>query len=229
LAKKVLLAWSGGKDSCLALSRLRADPQVDVIGLVTTFVARYGRVQAHGIRRLLVQAQAEALGLPLHPVWLPFQARDTDYEATLRDVLAPLQRDGVEAVAFGDLFLQDIRAYRESLLSRMRLEGVFPLWGTDTAALAREIVRDGYRATVVCLDPTRVSARLLGRPYNTALLRELPESVDPCGENGEFHTFVHDGPGFAWPLGTLLGVHRQWQGQLFADLMPVARPALRRA
>jgi len=222
LTTKVLLAWSGGKDSALALQRLQRDPQVVVLGLLTTFVERYGRVQMHGMRRVMLEAQAEALGLPLYPVWLPPQANNAVYERAVRQALAPLQRSGLDAVAFGDLFLQDIRTFREQLIAPTGLNSLFPLWGEDTHALSREIIREGFHATVVCVNPARVPATLLGRVYDEGLMRELPDGVDPCGENGEFHTFVQDGPNFAWPLATMVGVQRQWEGHLFADLLPIA-------
>ena len=227
MTTKVVMAWSGGKDSALALWRLQRDPQVQVLGLLTTFTRRYQRVQMHGVRRILVEAQAEALGLPLHTVWLQPQAGNAAYEEGVRGALATLRDEGATHVAFGDLFLQDIRAWREQLLAPTGLAPLFPLWGQDSTALAHEVVTAGFHATVVCVDPRRLSARLLGRRYDEKLLRELPDGVDPCGENGEFHTFVHDGPSFAWPLATMLGVHREWQQHLFADLLPVAqRPAL---
>jgi uncharacterized protein (TIGR00290 family) len=229
LTQKVLLAWSGGKDSALALWRLQRDPQVELAGLLTTFTERYGRVQMHGVRRILVEAQAEALGLPLHCVWLPPEADNATYRKAMGEALQIQRREGVDSVAFGDLNLADIRAFREQQLAPTGLTPLFPLWGEDTHALAREVLDAGLHATLVCVDPTRLSARLLGRAYDEALLAELPVEVDPCGENGEFHTFVHDGPNFAWPLATVLGVRREWLGHVFADLLPVARLAVRRA
>ena len=222
MTTKVVLAWSGGKDSALALERLRKDPQVEVVGLLTTLVQRYGRVQMHGVRRVLVEAQAEALGLPLHIVWLPHQADNAHYERAMHDALRPLQRQGVTAVAFGDVHLADVRAYREKLIAQTELTPLFPLWGADTAVLAREFLDAGYHATVVCVDPKRLSPRLTGRAFDKRLLLELPDTVDPCGENGEFHTFVNGGPSFAHPLATLVGVRREWMGHVFADLLPIA-------
>jgi uncharacterized protein (TIGR00290 family) len=231
LKRKVLLAWSGGKDSALALWRLQQDPGLTVVGLLTTFTQRYDRVQMHGQRRVMIEAQAEALGLPLHTQWVPPQAPNRVYEETLRERLGPLRREGVSAVAFGDLFLADIRAYRERLLEPTGLEPLFPLWGEDTAALAREVLEVGIHATVVCVNPQHLDASFLGRAYDASFLSDLPAGVDPCGENGEFHTFVHNGPHFANPLTTLVGVRREWLGHLFTDLLPLARPlaARRRA
>ena len=222
MTTKVVLASSGGKDSVLALQHLRSDPQVEVVGLLTTFVQRYGRVQMHGVRRVLMEAQAEALGLPLHTVWLPHQADNAHYERAMHDALRPLQQEGVTALAFGDVSLQDVRAYREALIAPTELTPLFPLWGADSAGLAREFLAAGFHATVVCVDPKRLSPRLVGRAYDERLLRELPDSVDPCGEKGEFHTFVNAGPSFAHPLATVVGVRREWMGHIFADLLPVA-------
>jgi uncharacterized protein (TIGR00290 family) len=222
LATKVVMAWSGGKDAAMALWRLQQDPGVEVAGLLTTFTERYDRVQLHGVRRILVEAQAEALELPLHRVWLPLEASNAVYERTMARAVERLLREGVQAMAFGDLFLEDIRAYRERMLAPTGLAPLFPLWGADTAALAREIVTAGFHATVVCVDPTRLSSRLLGRPYDAAFLDELPERVDPCGERGEFHTFAHGGPPFAFPLATMLGTRSEWLGHVFMDLLPLA-------
>ena len=167
--------------------------------------------------------KAEALGLPLRTVWLPPQASNERYERAVQQALRAEQRSGLDAVAFGDLFLQDLRDYRERMIAPTELTPLFPLWGQESRAVAEEIIAAGIRATVVGVDPTRVPASFLGRPYDEELLNELPLWVDPCGENGEFHTFVHDGPSFASPLATLLGVQRDWQGHRFAERLPGAR------
>jgi len=223
LTMKVMLAWSGGKDSALALLRLQQDPQVELVGLLTTFTTMHGRVPFHGVRRVMVEAQADAIGLPLCTVWLPPQANNARYERGVQQALRTQQRSGLDAVAFGDLFLQDLRDYRERMIAPTELTPLFPLWGLDSQAVAEEIVASGIRATVVGVDPTRVPSTFLGRPYDEDFLHELPPGVDPCGENGEFHTFVHDGPAFASPLPVVLGVQRDWQGHRFAELLPVAR------
>lgn len=223
---KIVVAWSGGKDSALALWRLQRDDRYLVVGLLTTLTLRYDRIQMHGVRRVLLEGQAEALGLALHPVWVPPHASNEVYETAVRRALGRLQRQGVTAVAFGDLFLEDIRAYREKLLAPTGLQGLFPIWGEDTAALARSVIAAGFHATVVCVDPNALAPSFVGRAYSEALLNDLPPSVDPCGENGEFHTFVHDGPNFRYALSTMLGVRMEWDGFCYADLVPVAQQGL---
>ncbi len=219
---RVVLAWSGGKDSLAALQRLRRDGRVEVAGLLTTLNRRYDRISMHGVRRLLLEAQAEALGLPVMHVWTPHHSTNEAYEAAMGRALARLRAQGVQAVAFGDLFLEDIRAYRERMLAPTGLQPLFPIWGEDTGTLAREMIEWGMHATLVCVDPQALEPSFVGRPYDLALLADLPEKVDPCGENGEFHTFVHDGPGFRHPVPAVLGVRMERQGFWFADLLPVA-------
>jgi uncharacterized protein (TIGR00290 family) len=216
----VLLSWSGGKDSVLALQRLRRTPGLEPAGLVTAFTEPGGRVATHRVRRELVEAQAAALGLPLHPVALPPDPADRIYEERLAAVLAPLAARGIRRIAFGDLFLADLRAYRERHLAALGMTPVFPLWGRDTAALARRFLAAGFAATLVCVDTAVLPASFAGRPYDAALLADLPPGVDPCGENGEFHTFVHGGPLFARPLPVAAGA-RETAGRFsYADLLP---------
>jgi uncharacterized protein (TIGR00290 family) len=219
---RTLLSWSGGKDSSLALQRLRADPAVRVEALLTTVTDAYDRVSMHGVRRALLEAQADAVGLPLRTVRIPPGCTNAEYEAQFGRALAAWAAEGGEAVAFGDLFLADIRAYRERLVREQApaLAAVFPVWGEDTAALARRFIAAGFRATLVCVDPRQVPAALCGRPYDAALLAELPPTADPCGEHGEFHTFVHDGPVFARPVPARPGEVVERDGFRFADLVP---------
>ena len=214
------LSWSGGKDSALALRALTRDGPPPV-ALVTTVTEAYGRISMHGVRRELLAAQAAATGLELVEVTIPAGASNETYEARLAGALAAPPLDAVTELAYGDLFLADLRAYREAWCASVRRTARFPLWGRDTAALAREFIAAGFRATVVCLDPARLPARLAGRPFDERLLAELPAGVDPCGENGEFHTFVHDGPGFARPVACVPGEHIARDGFVFADLVPV--------
>jgi uncharacterized protein (TIGR00290 family) len=217
---RALLSWSGGKDSALALHRLRETGAVRVDGLLTTVTDAYDRVSMHGVRRALLDAQAAALGLPLRTVRIPPGCSNHEYEARTGAALAAWAGDGGGAVAFGDLFLEEIRAYRERLLTPHALAPVFPLWGEDTAALARRFVALGFRAVLVCVDPRQLDARFAGRAYDDALLEELPTGVDPCGENGEFHTFVHDGPVFRAPVPVTPGEVVARDGFVFADLLP---------
>jgi len=203
----VALAWSGGKDSAMALAALRSDPGVDVVALVTTMTREYDRISIHGVRRSVLEAQVAALDIRLVEVSIPAAASNAIYEQALATALAGLRgrHPRLRHLAFGDLFLADVRAYRERLLAELDWEPLFPLWGRDTAALAAQFVARGFRAILTCVDTTQLGAEFAGRDFDAALLAALPASVDPCGENGEFHTCVHAGPIFAQPLALRLG------------------------
>src|SRR5437660_3928936 len=198
MAEPVLVAWSGGKDSALALQEVLRDERYRVVALVTTVTAEYERISMHGVRRGLLHQQAQALGLPLEEVLISPRASNEEYEGKMEAALAAARArfPGLDAVVFGDLFLADIRAYRERMLARIGMRGLFPLWLRDTAAVAREFVHLGYRAVLVCVDAQQLTPEFAGREFDLALLRDFPSGVDPCGENGEFHTFVYAGPGF---------------------------------
>jgi uncharacterized protein (TIGR00290 family) len=218
-----LLSWSGGKDSTLALDALRADPGVEVVGLLTSVTRGYDRIAIHGVRRVLLEQQAAALGLPLFEVTLEPASSNDAYEAAFHAGLAAARAavPALAAVAFGDLFLADVRAYRERLLAGTGLVAAFPLWGRPTAALARTFVARGWAAHLTCVDTTQLDGAFAGRRYDDALLDALPATCDPCGEQGEFHTFVHDGPGFAHPVALTVG-ERVLRDQrfMYADLLP---------
>ncbi|MHB1861414.1 MAG: Dph6-related ATP pyrophosphatase [Gemmatimonadaceae bacterium] len=203
----VVLSWSGGKDSSLALAALRADPAVDVVALLTTITREYDRISIHGVRRAVLEAQVAAVGLPLIEVTIPAAADNAAYERAFADTLAAVgkARPDVRHLAFGDLFLADVRAYRERVLPPLGWTPVFPLWGMDTAALAAEFVRAGYRAILTCVDTTQLAPHFAGREFDASLLAELPVDVDPCGERGEFHTCVYAGPIFSRPLPVRVG------------------------
>jgi uncharacterized protein (TIGR00290 family) len=214
----VALSWSGGKDSALTLWRLRRqalEPQA----LITTVTEGYDRISMHGVRRELLARQAEALGVPLVEVVIPPACVNEVYEARMARAFTSSPLSGVEAVAFGDLFLEDVRAYREARLAAAGKRGLFPLWGRDTGELAREFIAAGFEAMIVCLDPRALDRSLAGRSYDERLLAELPASVDPCGENGEFHTFVHAGPFFAEPIACKTGEVVERDGFVFCDLI----------
>jgi uncharacterized protein (TIGR00290 family) len=198
----IALAWSGGKDSTLALAALQADPGVEVVALVTTITGDYDRISIHGVRRSVLEAQVRSIGLPLLESVIPAAASNAAYEAALARTLTELHRQmpDVQHLAFGDLFLAEVRAYREQLLSRLGWIPVFPLWGKDTAGLARTFIAGGYRAVLTCVDTTQLDAGFAGREFDAALLADMPVEVDPCGERGEFHTCVYDGPVFREPL-----------------------------
>jgi uncharacterized protein (TIGR00290 family) len=201
-AYPVALAWSGGKDSSLALAALQADPNVEVVALVTTITRDFDRISMHGVRRAVLEAQVSALGLPLIEAAIPAAASNAIYEEALANALAQVRQQypGTRHLAFGDLFLNDVRTYREALLPPLGWAPLFPLWGLDTATLARSFVSAGYRAVLTCVDTTQLEAEFAGREFDAALLADLPPGVDPCGERGEFHTCVYDGPIFQQPL-----------------------------
>ncbi len=200
--KPVLVAWSGGKDSALALREIRSDARYRVAALLTTVTAQYDRISMHGVRRTLLRRQAESLALPLEEVVISPGASNEEYEASMGLALAALRtrNAGLDSVVFGDLFLADIRAYRERMLARIGMRGLFPLWLRDTPALAHEFVRLGYRAVLVCVDSAQLAGGFAGREFDADLLHDFPPEVDPCGENGEFHTFVYAGPGLRQPV-----------------------------
>lgn len=219
-SQPVVLAWSGGKDSTMALAALREEPSVQIVGLLTTVTGAYDRVSMHGVRRSLLHRQAEALGLPLTEVSISPQASNEEYEDKMTEALLEIKARGITTIAFGDLFLEEIRAYRQRMLERIGFKGLFPIWGRPTAALAQEFINKGYRCVLVCVDPKALPASFAGRTFDEAFLRELPLGVDPCGENGEFHTFVYDGPLFAYPVTFRQGEVVERQGFVFCDLIP---------
>jgi uncharacterized protein (TIGR00290 family) len=219
---KTLLSWSTGKDSAWSLHVLREMPGIEVAGLFTTLNAAFNRVAMHAVRRQLLEAQAEAAGLPLHVIEIPWPCPNDAYERALGGFVAEQKAVGVDAMAFGDLFLEDIRAYREEKLLGTGIEPLFPLWDRDTRALAREMVAGGLKAHLTCVDPKKLSPSFAGRAFDTALLDELPDGVDPCGENGEFHTCVFAGPMFARPIKVRVGEIKDRDGFIFADLLPAA-------
>lgn len=203
----VLLAWSGGKDCLMALERLRRDPAWRVVGLLTTVTRNFDRVAMHGIRRSVLAAQAERLGLPLLTAEIDWPSSNEAYEQAHADALrhAVERWPSLRHCAYGDLFLADVRAYRENQLARVGWEGVFPLWQEDTTVLAQRFVAAGHRAVLVCVDSTQLDPACCGRAFDARLLRDLPGSVDPCGENGEFHTLVHGGPALGSEMALVRG------------------------
>jgi uncharacterized protein (TIGR00290 family) len=216
----VLLSWSGGKDSALALREIIESRRYSVKALLTTVTEEFDRISMHGVRRNLLSAQATTLGLPLEEVWIPKSASNEIYEARMRTVLTRYKERGVEQVAFGDLFLQDVRSYREEKLAQIGMTGMFPLWGRDTGKLAREFIEAGFRAVVCCVDPRKLPGEFCGREYDIAFLESIPATVDPCGENGEFHTFVYAGPIFSNEIPITKGQVVLRDGFYFADLVP---------
>lgn len=215
---KALLSWSSGKDSAWALHVLRQRGEVDVVGLLTTVNRVHDRVAMHAVRSELLRAQARAAALPLWEVPIPSPCSNAEYEAAMGEAMARAKADGITTVAFGDLFLEDIRAYREQKLAAAGMTPVFPIWGIPTDALARDMIAGGLRARLTCVDPKQLAASFAGREFDAALLADLPPGVDPCGERGEFHTFAYAGPMFRAPVAVRLGDVVERDGFVFADL-----------
>jgi uncharacterized protein (TIGR00290 family) len=215
--KRVLLSWSSGKDSAWALHLLRRDPEIEVCSLVTTLNSEFNRVAIHGTRHSVLDAQARAAELPLWTVPLPWPCSNEIYEQLMAEVCTRAVAEKIDAVAFGDLFLADVRTYRENQLKDTGLEPLFPLWQIPTDQLAREMIAGGLRARLSCVDTKQLPAEFAGREFDAAFLRDLPPAADPCGESGEFHTCVYAGPMFTAPLALKAGEIVDREGFVFAD------------
>lgn len=213
-----LFCWSSGKDSAFALHLLRRDPAVDVVGLLTTVNETHDRVAMHAVRRALLRAQAAAAGLELWEVRIPSPCDNATYEVRMREAVDRAVGAGVRAMAFGDLFLTDVREYRERMLRDTGLECLFPLWGRETSTLADDMIASGLEAIITCVDPRQLDRSFAGRPFDRAFLEDLPDTVDPCGERGEFHTFVHAGPMFSHRIEVEVGEVVDREGFVFADV-----------
>ena len=220
MAKKALLSWSSGKDSAWALHILRRTPDVEVVGLMTTMNVVHQRVAIHAVRLELLERQAEALGLPVQVIDLPSPCTNAQYEAAMGKFVDESKRHGIECMAFGDLFLADIKEYREAKLAGTGIAPLFPLWLMPTDRLATEMIANGLRAVVTCVDPQQLPLSFAGREFNEQFLADLPNDVDPCGERGEFHTFAFDGPMFEKPVGIQKGEVVERDGFGYADLLP---------
>lgn len=223
MVEPVLFCWSGGKDSCMALHELRRDPLREVAALMTTVTEVYDRISMHGVRRELLERQAAALGLPLEIVTIPPKCANADYEARMEAALLKWKERGVKRVAFGDIFLEDLRIYREGNLARVGMEAIFPVWKRPTNELVREFIALGFRAVTVCVDPRVLGESFVGREIDEKFLSELPPGADPCGENGEFHSFVYEGPGFSETVRFTIGERVLREGFYFCDLVAVPR------
>jgi uncharacterized protein (TIGR00290 family) len=218
--QRVALSWSSGKDSAWALHLLRQTPGIEIVALITTFNGAAGRVAMHAVRRTLVERQASCAGLPLWSVDLPWPCSNAVYESLMAGVCERAAEAGITAIAFGDLFLQDVREYRERQMANAGLEPLFPVWRIPTGQLAPEMIRAGVKAKVTCIDPAKLDRSYAGREFDTEFLDSLPPQCDPCGENGEFHTFVYDAPVFAAPIDVRTGEIVQRDGFVFADVVP---------
>jgi uncharacterized protein (TIGR00290 family) len=216
----VLMSWSGGKDSCLALREIQRAPNTRVEALLTTLTRDYDRISMHGVRRVLLERQAASLGLPLHQILISKGATNEEYELRMGEAFSAYRGRGIDSVAFGDLFLEDVRAYRQRLLAKHDMVGLYPIWGRDTSLLIREFLDLGFKTAVVCVDPAQLDPSLVGRVIDREFLAQLPAHVDPCGENGEFHTFVFDGPTFKDPIRFTFGEIVCRDSFWFCDLLP---------
>jgi uncharacterized protein (TIGR00290 family) len=223
MKSKILLSWSSGKDSAWALQVLRRQDQYEIAGLVTTVNSAFDRVAMHSTRRALVEQQAEASGLPLQVVDLPWPCSNAEYERIMKTVCDQAVAQGITGFAFGDLFLADIRAYRERQLQGSGLKPIFPLWQMPTRELAREMIAAGLRAKLICVDPAKLAPEFVGRDFDEQLLADLPPGVDPCGENGEFHSFVYAGPMFDREIPVVAGERVQRDGFWFCDVSETSK------
>ncbi len=219
--ERILVAWSGGKDSALALHELKKSGLYEIESLFCTLTEDFDRVSMHGVRRILIERQALAVGYPLKEVFIPYPCSNEPYESLMTDALQPYRDSGIQIVVFGDIFLEDIKRYREDQMKKIGMTCLFPLWGRDSLKLARSFVDAGYRAVITCVDSARLDRTYAGRIIDHTLLKDLPEGVDPSGENGEFHTFVFDGPLFRQPVTFEVGEIRLRDERFyFCDLIP---------
>jgi uncharacterized protein (TIGR00290 family) len=219
MAKRTLLSWSTGKDSAYALYLLRRTPGIRVEGLFTTVNRTHGRVAMHAVSEALLDLQAHAVDLPLRKLEIPYPCSNEIYETVMGTCVYEAKSEGIQCMAFGDVFLEDVRRYREEKLESTGIAPLFPLWGLETDHMARALLDAGFRMITSCVDPRHVPRDFAGRQFDDSLLKDLPPHVDPCGENGEFHTFVYDGPVFKKPLHVEVGETVERDGFVFADLI----------
>jgi uncharacterized protein (TIGR00290 family) len=219
--ENVLLAWSGGKDSAIALFEIAKNPGYRISALLTTVTGDFDRISMHGVRRVLLHQQAESMGLPLEEVIISKNSSNQEYESAMAKVLTRYKQEGVESVVFGDIFLEDLRTYRESNLAKIGMKGIFPLWKKDTGELAESFLQSGFKAITTCVDTTMLDSRFVGREMDRRFFSELPGTVDPCGENGEYHSFVHEGPIFRQKIPYTTGdVVLRENRFCYCDLLP---------
>ena len=218
--KKLLFGWSGGKDSAMALYEIQKNNEYEVVSLLTTITEDYDRISMHGVRRLLVEQQANSLGIPLYEVFIPKSCSNEIYGAKMSQALNKFKQDGVENVALGDIFLEDVRKYREDNLAQLNMKGVFPIWGRSTAELVKSFIALGFKSVVSCIDTKVLDKKFLGRQLDEDFIAELPSDIDPSGENGEFHSFVYDGPIFKQRIDYKRGESVLRDSFYFCDLIP---------
>ena len=220
MKKKILLSWSSGKDSAWALHVLRQQQDIEVVGLFCTFNKKFERGAMHAVRNELICQQAESIGLPLELIPIPDPCSDSEYKIIMADFIEQVKSQGIDTIAFGDLFLEEIRSYREESLAGTGITALFPLWGIPTDELSKEMVTCGLRAKITCIDPRYLPAEFAGHEYDSTFLEQIPDSVDPCGEKGEFHSFAYDGPMFKNKLNIRVGETVTRGGFVYTDLLP---------
>jgi uncharacterized protein (TIGR00290 family) len=218
--EKILFGWSGGKDSAMALYEILKSKEYQVVSLLTTITKDYDRISMHGVRRTLVEQQAKSIGIPLHKVFIPKTCSNEIYAAKMTEALNKFKQEGVQTVAFGDIFLEDVRKYREDNLDKLNMKGIFPIWGRNSAELARSFISLGFKSVISCINTKVLDKKFLGRQFDEAFLAELPSNIDPSGENGEFHSFVYDGPIFKQRIGYKRGEMVLRDSFHFCDLIP---------
>ena len=221
MRERILMCWSGGKDSAMALYELQKSERYEIAALLTTVTESYERISMHGVRCELLHEQADSIGIGLEKVYISQHASNTEYESNMEVILKRYYAEGVRSVAFGDIFLEDLRIYRENNLAKIGMKGLFPIWKRETNELAREFIRLGFQSMVVCIDPKSLGRDFVGRKIDQSFLDDLPPAVDPCGENGEYHSFVFDGPIFKNPIHIQTGEKVLRDSFWFCDLLPV--------
>jgi uncharacterized protein (TIGR00290 family) len=218
--QKILFGWSGGKDSTMALYEIKKHHEYEVVSLLTTVTKDYDRISMHGVRRVLVEQQAKSLDIPLYKVFIPKDCSNEIYAAKMTEALNMFKEQGIEKVGFGDIFLEDVRKYREDNLAKLNMKGIFPIWGRDSAELAHSFIALGFKSVISCIDTKVLDQKFLGRQFDEDFLAELPPNIDPSGENGEFHSFAYDGPIFQQGIGYSLGETVDRNSFHFRDLIP---------
>ena len=222
MTRKILISWSTGKDSAWTLHVLKQDPTVSVVGLFCTVNKMFDRVTVHGVRNELLKQQAKSVNLPLYIIPIPYPCNNAEYVKTMKSFIVKAKKEGIECFAFGDLFLDNVRKYREKLLKGTGITPLFPIWGISTKALSRQMISSGLKAVLTCINPKSIPIKFAGSHYNESFLNDIPKNIDPCGENGEFHSFAFDGPMFQNPIDIILGETIYRDGSCFTDLLPYA-------
>lgn len=220
MRRKTLISWSSGKDSAWALHMLRQDPSIEILGLFCTVNKAFDRVTMHGVRSELLKQQAASVGLPLDVIEIPYPCNNDEYVAIMKSFIITAKEKGIECFAFGDLFLEHVREYREALLQGTGIAPLFPIWGVPTKTLSQQMVSNGLKAVITCINANQFSQEYAGREYNESFLEDIPHNIDPCGENGEFHSFAFDGPMFQYPIKVIPGKTVRRDAAYFTDLLP---------